>query len=451
MIATTLLAYAVTIGVLVTFHEFGHYWVARLCGIKVLRFSVGFGKILYSRRFGKGETEWAFSAIPLGGYVKMLDEREGEVAPHELARAFNRKPAWQRMAVVAAGPVFNLLLAIFLYFALFVHGIPGIKPLIGVVPAGTPGAQAQFQPREEILAINGDETPSWNEVNWRLLNLALRRGQVEVTGRTPDGVVHRHELDMSSITPSDLRTDFMKKLGLQPYEPVVPAVINEIQSGSAAARAGLQPGDTVLRADGGAVEGFDQWAAIVRSHPGKALHMEVSRDGRQVSIELTPDAITDSGQIIGRAGAIHYNQPSSDMLVEVKYGPLGALRQGLEKTWDISTLSLEMIGRMAMGQVSVRNLSGPIKTATVAGTAAQMGVIPYLFVLALISVSVGVLNLLPIPILDGGHLLYYMAEFFTGRPVPERAWETGQKIGAALLFALMLLVFYNDISSLIFG
>ena len=453
MITTSIWAFAITIAVLVVFHEFGHYLVARLCGIKVLRFSVGFGKILYSRRFGNGETEWALSAIPLGGYVKMLDEREGDVPPHELARAFNRKPAWQRMAVVVAGPVFNLLLAVVLYFGLFSYGVTDLKPELGEVPVNTPAAQAQLQAHEIVVSINGEPMPGWNEVRWRLLVLSLRGAPVEIVGRTPDGAEHRHTLDLGGIKPADLNGPFMHKLGLQPNLPILLPVIGKLVAGDVAERTGLRSGDRVLRVDGRDIATFDDWAEVVRAHPEHRLHMELERDGQRMAMDITPRKEMEQGKVIGRVGAYPQSDPHAmdAFLTEVRYGPAGALGQALQRTWDISSVSIEMLGRMVLGQASVKSLSGPINTAKYAGESVSLGVMPFIFFLAAISVGVGVLNLLPIPILDGGHLLYYTAELVTGRPVPESAWETGQKIGAVVLAALMILVFYNDISRLLAG
>jgi regulator of sigma E protease len=450
----TILAFLVAIAVLVVFHELGHYWVARLCDVKVLRFSVGFGKVLYTRHFGKGETEWAISAIPVGGYVKMLDEREGEVATHELSRAFNRKPPLQRMAIVVAGPLANLLLAVILYWALFIYGVPGLKPILGKIPPQTPAAAAQLHDQETIISIEGKDIPNWQELRWELLNLALQRGEVSITGRTLDGVLHRHQLDMSGIAPSDLNGGFMLKLGLQPYQPQVAPVIDRVLEGSIAQKAGLQAGDTVLSIDGRAVKEWSELVEGVRSHPGRMLTMDIRREsGRTLTIRITPAVVDEDGKSVGKIGAApRIDKKAFDaMLTTVSYPPFKALAESLRRTWETSSLSLKMIARMVIGQVSLKNLSGPITIADYAGQSAEIGLGAYLGFLAFISISLGVLNLLPIPLLDGGHLLYYIAEFFKGGPVSERAWEIGQKIGISLLVTLMTFALYNDISRLILG
>ncbi|MBI1173895.1 MAG: RIP metalloprotease RseP [Sideroxydans sp.] len=450
---TTLLAFAVAIAVLVVFHELGHYWIARLCDVKVLRFSVGFGKVLYARHFGRGETEWALSAIPLGGYVRMLDEREGEVKPQELPRAFNRKPVWQRMAIVVAGPVANLLLAIVLYWALFMHGVPGLKPVLGPILPDTPAIEAQLQPQETIVSINGQAIPSWQELRWTLLNLALQGGDINVEGRLADGRSRQHVLDLSRLAPSDLDGDFMRKLGLQLYQPLVRPVIGKLSDGDVAQRAGLQAGDVVKRIDGRDIARWEELVDAVRAHAGQPLQFDVQRGDSRLQLTLTPKMVSENGKQVGKIGAApHIEQQEFDaMLTEVRYAPFAALGQAMRKTWETSVVSLEMMGKMVTGQVSLKNLSGPITIADYAGQSAQLGLGAYLGFLALISISLGVLNLMPIPLLDGGHLLYYTAELVKGSPVSERAWEVGQNIGIALLVTLMAFALYNDISRLILG
>ncbi len=448
---TTFIAFIIAIVVLVAFHEYGHYLVARWCGVKVLRFSVGFGKVIYSRRFSGGETEWSISAIPLGGYVKMLDEREGEVKAEELHRAFNRQPVLQRMAIVVAGPLANLLLAIVFYWALFIYGVPGLKPILGNIPAATPAAAAQLQVQQTIVSINGTATPTWQDVRWVLLDTVLQEAAVNLEVRTAEGDVLQRVLDISSLSAADLDSDFLSKLGLQLYQPVVRPVIGKLVEGGVAQRAGLQVGDLIVSANGEPVVDWAKWVEVVRAHPASLLHLEINREGHVLMLDMTPDTVTEAEKQIGKIGAAPFieQQEFDALMTEVSFGPVIALGQAVRKTWETSVVSLQMMGRMILGQVSLKNLSGPITIADYAGQSAQMGFGAYLSFLALISISLGVLNLLPIPLLDGGHLLYYMAELLKGSPVPEYLWDAGQKLGMALLFTLMALALFNDFSRLI--
>jgi len=459
---TTLLAFVGAIALLVVFHELGHYWVARRCGVKVLRFSIGFGKVIYRKRFGRSDTEWVISAIPLGGYVKMLDEREGEVAEEDLQYAFNRQPVLQRMAIVIAGPLANFLLAIVLYWILFVHGLPGLKPMLGEVPPGSPAAYAQIQSGETILSINGETIPSWQELRWTILELALRRGEVRIEARSAQGEPFFHLLDISGLEAKDLDGEFLDKLGLHPYRPVVLPVIGKVVEGGVAQRAGLQEGDHILRANGVAMQRWGELVEMIRAHPGQTLRLDIQRGEMTSSIELVPQGVAESDpknswpgtrKTVGKIGAGPQvdNAAWQAMLIEVSYGPLEAFSRSLRKTWETSVITLKMLGKMLLGEVSMKNLSGPITIADYAGQSAETGVAAYLGFLALISISLGVLNLLPIPLLDGGHLLYYVAELVKGSPVSEQAWEIGQKIGIALLGTLMIFAIYNDINRLISG
>lgn len=450
---TTLLAFVGAIALLVVFHEFGHFLVARLCGVKVLRFSLGFGKVLYRKRFANSDTEWAISAIPLGGYVKMLDEREGAVAPGDLHRTFNRKPVLQRMAIVVSGPLANFLLAIVLYWALFVHGVPGLKPVLGEVPPGTPAASAQMQAGETITHIDGEPVPSWQELRWALLDLSLQQTEVELEGRSAQGERLFHVLDMRGLEAKDIDGEFLDKLGLHLYQPVVQPVIGQVAEGSVAQRAGLQQGDEILRANGAAVQRWNDVVEVVRAHPEQAVQLDIRRGAATLSVALVPQAVEEGGKRIGKIGAAPQVDKAAweAMLTEVSYDPLAAFGQALRKTWETSVISLKMLGKMVLGEVSMKNLSGPITIADYAGQSAGMGIVAYLGFLALISISLGVLNLLPIPLLDGGHLLYYVAELVKGSPVSDAAWEIGQKIGIALLGTLMVFAIYNDINRLISG
>ena len=449
----TLLAFIGAIGLLVVIHEFGHYWVARRCGVKVLRFSVGFGKVIYSKRFAKSGTEWVISAVPLGGYVKMLDEHEGEVAPEELQYAFNRKPVLQRMAVVIAGPTANFLLAVVLYWVLFMHGVQGLKPTLGEVPANSPAAFAQMQPGETILSINGETVPSWQELRWALMELALRQGEVRIEARSPQGGQLFHLLDISGLEAKDLDGEFLGKLGLHPHQPVTLPVIGKIAESSVAQRAGLQQGDLILRANGITMQRWIEVVEMVRAHPGKTVQLDIRRGEKTLSIAVVPQAVAESGKTVGKIGAAPQVDDAAwqAMFTEVSYGPFEAFARSLRKTWETSVISLKMMGKMVLGEISMKNLSGPITIADYAGQSAEMGVAAYLGFLALISISLGVLNLLPVPLLDGGHLLYYVAELVKGSPISEQAWEIGQKIGIALLGTLMVFAIYNDINRLISG
>ena len=470
----TLLAFIGAIALLVVFHELGHYWVARRCGVKVLRFSIGFGKVIYSKRFSSTGTEWVVSAIPLGGYVKMVDEREDEVAPEDLPYAFNRQPVLRRMAIVVAGPLANFLLAIALYWVLFMYGVPGLKPVLGDVSAGSPAAVAQLQAGETILGINGEAIPNWEELRWTLLELILQQGseeaalssdipggagevaqpgKVRVEAQDASGARLFHLLDISSLGAKDLDGNFLDKLGLHPYQPIILPVIGKVAESSVAQRAGLQEGDRILRVNGITVQRWVDMVEMVRTHPGKTMQLEIQRGDKIVSLEVVPQAVSESGKTVGKIGAGPKVGDAAwkTMFTETSYGPLEAFAISLRKTWETTIISLKMLGKMVMGEISMKNLSGPITIADYAGQSAEMGMAAYLSFLALISVSLGVLNLLPIPLLDGGHLLYYAAELVKGSPVPEHIWDVGQKIGIALLGMLMAFAVYNDINRLISG
>lgn len=447
------LAFLLAVVVLVLFHELGHYWVARACNVKVLCFSLGFGNPIYRKRFKGGETEWVISAIPLGGYVKMLDEREGEVQPHELARAFNRRPVLQRMAIVIAGPVANLLLAIALYWGLFIYGVPGIKPILGDIPPSTPAAAAQMHAQDVIVSINGQETPSWQEVRWILLGLVLQQQQASVELRSTENKVYSRVLDMSQLHPADMDGDFLPKLGLKPYQPPIVPVIGKLTGEGAAQRAGLQAQDKILRVNGQPILQWSELVDTVRGHPGVALDVEVERAGHVQLLRVTPDTISEAGKQFGRIGAAPYvdSKIFDALMTDVRYGLGAALSEAVHKTWETSVISLKMMWQMVRGEISLKNLSGPITIADYAGQSAQVGLGAYLSFLALISISLGILNLLPIPLLDGGHLLYYTVELVKGSPVSENLWDAGQKIGVALLVTMMAFALYNDISRLILG
>ena len=445
----TVLWFLVAIGILVVVHEFGHYLAARLVGVKVLRFSIGFGKPLISRRFGRDQTEWTLSALPLGGYVKMLDEREGEVPAAEAHRSFNRATVWRRIGIVLAGPVANFLLAILFYWALLVHGLPALKPMIGEPPAGTPAAQAGLVAGDEIRRVNGTDTPSFQDLRLALLRAGVAAEAIRLDLEGGRSV----QLDVHAMQTESLEQDILRPLGIVRYEPVIAPVIGKVLPNGAAARAGFQSGDRLFTANGEVVASWQDWVQVVRRHPAKPLRIEFERRGQRDALTVMPDAVDEAGQRVGKIGAAPLVDEAAlaSLMTEVHYGPLEALWQGTFRTWDMSLFTLEMMGRMVLGQVSWKNLSGPLTIADYAGQSATLGWISFIGFLALVSVSLGVLNLLPIPLLDGGHLMYYVAEVLTGRPVSERTMEIGGRIGMALLLLLMSFALFNDLQRLIGG
>ena len=449
----TLLAFVVTLGVLIVVHEYGHYLAAKRCGVRVLQFSIGFGRALYTRRFGRDQTELIVAAVPLGGFVRMLDEREAPVDTHELNRAFNRQPVWKRIVIVAAGPVANLLLAILLYWVLLMSGLPGLKPWLGVVPPGSPAAQASMKAEELILRVGKTPVSTWQDVRWTLLQESLKARSVEVEARSGRLETHLHRLDLSSINTEDPKVDVLDQLGLTPYRPAMPAVVGEVMAGSVAERAGLQVRDEIVSVDGIAVAYWEDFAGLMRKSPGKPLTLKVRRAGDEHLIHVTPESVVDEEHTVGRIGAAYRMAPEEmdRLMVNVQYHPLPALWKATVKTWDTSMFSLKMLGSMVTGAVSWKGVSGPVTIASYAGQSAHLGWKAFFGFLALVSISLGVLNLLPVPVLDGGHLMYYIVEIFRGRPVSDRAMEIGQKAGIVLLGLLMATAFYNDINRLITG
>jgi regulator of sigma E protease len=451
---TTIIAFIIALGCLIVVHEFGHYSVARLCNVKVLRFSIGFGHPLWSRRLGRDGTEWAVAAFPLGGYVKMVDEREGKVDPADLPRAFNRQSVWRRFAIVAAGPIANFLLAIALYWMLYMHGLPGIRPIIGEVKSGTPAAAAGFATGDTFTRIGAEPVATWQDARWILLQHAVRKDRVPIEVSGKDGGTATRTLDLSQLTAADLDSDFLRPLGLTRFNPAIKPLIGTIVKNSPAQRAGLQSDDQVITVNNKPIATWEEFVSMVRAHPRSSLLVEVERGGARLpAISVTPDEITENGAPVGRIGAGPKidREAFSQFMVEVRYGPVASFTKAVYKTWDTSVFSLKMLGKMVVGEISLKNLSGPITIADYAGQSAQNGWVSYLLFIALISISLGVLNLLPIPLLDGGHLMYYMLEVFKGRPVSEKAIEIGQQVGMALLFVLMAFAIYNDINRLISG
>ena len=447
---TTLLAFAVTLGILVVIHEFGHYWVARKCGVKVLNFSIGFGKPLFVWKNPKDpdQVEWRVSAIPLGGYVRMLDERDESclpIKPEDAKRTFNSKNVWQKFAIVAAGPASNLLLAILLYSIIFFVGTTDLLPVVKAPLQGTPAAYAAIEDGDKILAVDGKPVGTFSDMRLEMLKHAGQVINLEV--ESSDGNVREKRIDLAGLKLEEEEPgkDSFADLGVElkvgdPY-------IRDFVSGSVAEKAGLKKGDTVLAIDGKKITDIKQLVNLIREYPNReATFTVLSADGKKHDVTFTPLAVEDeNGKQIGRIGAVFgVDLPKTT----VSYGLFRSVWEGAKKTWDTAVFSVEMIWKMLTGEVSVKNISGPVTIADYAGQTARLGLEQFISFLALVSISLGILNLLPIPMLDGGHLLYYSVEIVTGRPVSERVQMAAQKVGIAVLCGLMFLALFNDLNRL---
>ncbi|TAK39505.1 MAG: RIP metalloprotease RseP [Lysobacteraceae bacterium] len=436
----------VSLGVLVTFHEFGHYWVARRCGVRVLRFSVGFGKPLWLRR-GRDGTEYAIAAIPLGGYVRMLDEREGEVAAVEAPQAFNRQPVFRRIAIVAAGPLANLLLCVALLWGMFVIGRPDYAPVVG--HADGIAASAGLERGDTLLAVGDVATPTWSDAAMALVAAAMDRRDVTVAVRTAEGAEARRELRLSRLPASLDQPRAFASIGLTPRHQLLPANVGRVAPGSAAWGV-LAEGDKVTAIDGLPVASFDEIGPRVQAVGGREAMVEVERDGDRLALAITPGRRLDAdGEPYWALGISPAPAPMPDHDATLEHGPVAALPAALRETWKLTGDSVAMIGRLLTGRASVENVSGPITIARYANASANLGPAWFLNFLALLSLSLAIINLLPIPVLDGGHLLYYLIELVKGSPLSERAMAAGQYIGLALLAGLMGLAFYNDFLQLL--
>jgi len=446
----TILITLATLAVLVAVHEYGHFWVARRCGVKVLRFSIGFGKSLYTWHDKEG-TEYCIAVVPLGGYVKMLDEREGEVPVQEQHRAFNRKPVLQRIAVVAAGPLANLLLAVVAYWGLYAAGESGYAPVIGEVTAGSVAEVAGLESGQEIIAVDGRPTPTTQALAFRLLDRIGDTGTISFTVKYPDS-------DLEYVSGATLERwlsdqeepDLFGGLGIAMYSPPVPPEVGSVVSDSPAERSGLSAGDLIISADGVAMPLWMDWVDYIRARPGESITLQYLRDGQEQSTRITPEAVADEqGNTIGRVGVgVSLPEMPPEMLRRFQRGPIEALGAGLVRTGELVIFTGESIKKMIMGLISPKNLSGPITIAKVATASAKSGLESYISFLALLSVSLGVLNLLPIPVLDGGHLLFYTLELLAGRPVPEKIQALGYQLGLMMVLGIMMLALYNDIARL---
>ncbi|MEC7474402.1 MAG: RIP metalloprotease RseP [Pseudomonadota bacterium] len=439
----------VALGVLVTFHEFGHFWVARRCGVKVLRFSVGFGSPLFRWHDRQG-TEFVIAAIPLGGYVKMLDEREGDVPPALLDSAFNRKSVRQRFAIVSAGPLANFLLALVFFWLLAMLGSEQIRPVIGAVEPGSLAAQAGLSVDQEIVAVNGKPVSGWGEVNLQLVRRLGESGQLDVTVRDVGGSSEKHlQISLQNWLKGVEEPDPITSLGIRPWRPQIAPVIAQLDPEGPAQAAGIRLGDRLLSLNQQPLDDWQQVIDAVRTLPGEPVSLQVERQGQRLDVSLTL-ATRGEGEVRrGYLGAgVEGGEWPAEMLREVSFGPLEAVAEGVRRTWTMSLLTLDSLKKMLFGELSVKNLSGPITIAKVAGASAQSGLGDFLNFLAYLSISLGVLNLLPIPVLDGGHLLFYVVEWVRGRPLSERVQGWGVQIGISLVVGVMLLALVNDLGRL---
>ena len=446
----TLMATVVALGLLVTIHEYGHFWVARRCGVKVLRFSIGFGPALY-RWHDRHGTEYVIAGIPLGGYVKMLDEREAPVPVEEQGQAFNRKDVKQRIAIVIAGPLANFLLAIVAFWLIAVLGITAIAPVLGPVAPGSVAERAGLVEGLEVLEVDGQATQSWHEVNLQLIRRLGETGQMQIVARAgADGPVRTYQLQLQDWLRGAEQPDPVAALGLTGWQPVIQPLIDMISPDSAAERAGLLAGDLIRQVEGEPVSDWlTQVVPLIQSNPGRPLELTVERNGRIQTLSITPEAREQAGDRIGYigAGVAPFEWPQ-EMMRSIGYNPLTAIPVALGKTWDMTVMTLDSLRKMITGLVSAKNLSGPITIAKVAGASAKSGVESFLSFIAYLSISLGVLNLLPIPVLDGGHLVYYVTEWITGKPLSERIQGWGLQIGLTLIVGVMIFAIYNDISRL---
>lgn len=450
----TILWFLLALGILVTFHEYGHFYVARRCGVKVLRFSVGFGKPLYTW-VDKHGTEFTLAAIPLGGYVKMLDEREGEVASADLPYAFTQKTVWQRMAIVVAGPIANFILAILFYFILALIGLKGIAPVIGAVKTNSLAADAGLIANQEIVSIDSKPTPTWSSVFEQLTTKLGDTGTIDIEVKPFNG--DYASIDSTSIKSVSLKQwlrdadqpDLLAELGIEPFKPQTDWIVSQVVPEGAAAKAGIQVGDKLLSADGEPLVSWGDWVEYVKAGPNKVMELELEREGKALLVQLTPEAVEANGELIGRVGLGAKIEWPEGMSRAIDYSPLGALSYGITKTWEQAGVILSFLKKLVLMDVSVKNMGGTFTIAQVAGDTAEAGLTYYLTFLAFFSVSLGVFNLLPIPVLDGGHLMFYIIEAIKGKPLPEKIQLIGFQIGLFVVVSVMIVAHYNDLVRLL--
>ncbi len=441
--------FIIALSILVAFHEYGHFWVARKCGVIVQRFSIGFGKVLW-RRVGRDGCEYVICAIPLGGYVKMLDERVEDVPANQIDGAFNRKSVFARMAIVSAGPIANFIFAIFALALMYFIGVSTVKPVIGEVSAHSIASQVNLKSGQQIKSIDGKSVEHWQDVNHVIVGLIGEKSSSIGVGPLNSDVVTVKTVDLSNWQFDPQKQSSLSSWGIVPYRPKPTLTVAQVTKGSAAEKAGLQKADVLISANGDKISDWQSFATLIQQSHGTSIDLVYQRNTKQLSSKLFPQLKQDSqGNNIGFAGIAPYSeQTPMSHRITLEYGVFDSIVVGVEKTWDLTLLSFSMIGKLVTGDLSVKNLSGPISIAQGAGQSAAYGLVAFLSFLALISVNLGIFNLLPLPVLDGGHLMYYFIELLTGKPVPEKIQEVGFRIGGALLFMLMSIAIFNDFTRL---
>ena len=446
-ILLSIFAFVISIGLLITFHEFGHFWVARLFNVKVLRFSIGFGRSIFTKVFGNDRTEFTIGIFPLGGYVKMLDDREGKIKDEEREREFNGKPVWQRFCIVLAGPIFNFIFAIIVYSIVYFVGINALKPIVGNVEPFSISAKSGFVEGQQILAVNDKTTPTWIAVHDAFISNIISENIVSIDVVDINGVKQTFDLNLSDISIDEMvEGKLLNRIGLGVVKFKLPAIIGEVQKNSPAETNGLLKNDRIVSINGNLIDYWEELVEIIKASPDKDLNVEILREETLVNIQLKPENYQLDDENIGRIGvgpAINDDFYDHYFTLE-QYSLHLAILRAFQKTWEMSVLTLKVLAKMITGDASVKNLSGPITIAEYAGQQAGIGITAFLTFLAIVSISLGVLNLLPIPLLDGGHLVYYVIEFVTGKPVSDSIQITGQQIGLFLLLGLMGLALYND-------
>lgn len=442
-------AFLLALGILIAVHEFGHFWVARRCGVFVERFSIGFGKSLW-RKIGKDGTEYTLAMIPLGGYVKMLDGRVDDVPEERKHQAFNNKALWQRSAIVAAGPLANFLFAIFAYWVVYLIGVPAVRPVIGEVAPQSIAAEAGISNGMELKSISGIKTADWESVNMAMIShIGDQEMVISVIEPGTEYEVQR-TLDLTDWSFDPEQERVLTSLGIAPYSPAITLVISQLVDDGAAITAGLRLNDEIVAINAEPITKWQQVVDAIRSHPLQTLDIEVLRDGEPVKLTLTPNAKEQrDGEVIGYAGFAPKVEPWPESYrINLQFGPVEAVGKAAEKTWQLVTLTFDMVTKLVTGDVAIKNLSGPISIAKGAGMTADYGVVYFLGFLALISVNLGIVNLLPLPVLDGGHLMFFAIEAVTRRPVSERVQDIGYRVGSAILVALMAVALFNDFTRL---